>query len=87
MININDLGLLSIHVNKKIISLSSKQCQTMIKYGTYLHKSRVIVFLFPDSNLVQVIYYHNFSVVSFSTKFSDFSFVGLDKKETVKTIS
>lgn len=46
---INDLGSLTIHVNKKIISLSSKRCKTMIQYGSYLHKSRVIVFMFSDS--------------------------------------
>ena len=69
---INDLGSLTIHVNKKIFSLSSKQCQTMIKYGNYLHKSRVIVFLFSDSNLVQsVIYYRAVSVVSFWQKLPD----------------
>lgn len=48
---INDLGSLTIHVNKKTISLSLKQCKTMIQYGSYLHKSRVIVFIVSDSSL------------------------------------
>lgn len=57
----------------------------MIQYGSYLHKSRVIVFVFSDSSLVQIndlLRYH--FCCQFLAKLNDLRAVELDKKETLK---
>jgi len=60
----------------------------MIKYGSYLHKSRVIVFLFSDSYHVQISYLlPDRLCCQFLARFTDLRSVRLDKRESLKTIS
>lgn len=73
---------------RKLIPLSSKRCQTMIKYGSYLHKSRVTVFRFLTAILYKsVLLQRTVSVVSFRPKFAILRSVARDKNNTLNTIS
>ena len=57
----------------------------MIKYGSYLHKLRVIVSLFSDSYHVQNSYSLPYRFCcQFSAQFNDLCSVGLEKKTKKK---